>query len=283
VRLGLLLLPLLGGCNAIFGLDPTTRVEDDAGTDRDGAVVDAGETIDADPALTARIWALDIDYIQLAQVFEGFEASARFGPDLDGCVRLAEAGGCHAAQCEAIFPTIPAPNTGTITIEGNDVHELFPDGNGLYPTIFGNTSFFDPGITIGVYSAGGTVPPLSKNVVSPPLVTITSPPLPNASEMVIFTRSAGIDLTWPPASTTIHLILTDSATGRVTCDLPASTGAGTVPPAVLNLLAAGAGTLSAYTVERDTVKAGDFEVQVVAAQSARRFDGDRAHGGTFLQ
>jgi hypothetical protein len=285
VRGFLLLLPLLGGCNAIFGLDPTSLAGgDDAAVDTDGSAGDdAGRTIDANPALSARIWALSIDYIQLAQVVQGYQAHARFGPDPDGCARVVEAGGCYAAQCEAISPTVPAPNTGTITIEGNNLVDLVPDNNGFYPLQSGDQSLFAPEITIGVYSPGDTVPAMSSTLVSPPLVTITSPPLPTDSEMVIFTRSAGIDLTWPPASTTIHLIISDAASGRVYCDLPASTGAGSVPPAVLNQLASGNAILSVYTVERDTVAAGDFEVQVVAGQAARRFDGDRAHGGAYLQ
>ena len=286
MRLALLILPLLGGCNAIFGLDPTSLAGgDDAAVDTDGgAGDDAGRTVDANPAMTGRIWAMNADYTTGVMTAEAYEATARFGPPTEACSHLEEVGGCSAEQCAAVPPTVPAPHTGTITIDAQNLAVLVPSPDGLYPPMSNSTTgLFDGGITIGVYSDGDTIPAVSATLVSPPVVTITSPPLPSATQPGIITRGSGLDLTWAAASTTIHVIVADVDGTRVTCDLPASAGTGSVPPKVLEQLTAGPGSFWAYTVEREPTVAGDYDVQVIAAQAVLRADGDWARGSVSLQ
>jgi hypothetical protein len=278
------LLSGLAGCNALFGLDETHGGDDDD----DIGTIDAGDDgVDANPAKLGLVWGLNLDYVAAATPVHGYEAYAAFGPAAESCAKLVETGGCIAIDCDPAQVPVPAPNTGILFVEGQRLVELDPDPNsGLYPNPSGvDGGFFDPGVTVGVYSNGGSIPALSQNVVAPPLVTISSGLLPSATDAVTVDRQSGIELAWaaPQGGGNLYLIIGDAVGVRVHCTLPLADGSATIPGAALEQLAAGVGSLYSYTTASALTVAGDYQVTVVIAQSLRRSDGDWARGTVNIQ
>ena len=69
MRAGLLLLPLAGGCNALFGLDPA-QVGDDVPGDG-GVGDDSGPRPDAPSAELATVFGASLDYTQAGSTVSG--------------------------------------------------------------------------------------------------------------------------------------------------------------------------------------------------------------------
>jgi hypothetical protein len=287
----------LAGCNQLFGLDAPRGVDaagdddlddaapgDDGGGDRDGGDGTDGGSDGRTPGLPAMVWATNIDVTSPAGAVLGYEARASFSTP-DDCVLLAAAGSCRAERCMAGVQPPPVPHSGTITIEGNNLVNLVPESDGTYtPASSVSGDLYDPGITVGVYSTGGTVPAFSADFPAPAITRFTAPALPSPTAPATFTRASGIGLTWTPVvPAAIIVLIGDTVGGRVTCNIPGSAGSATIPATVMNELSAGGGSFAAYTVVTGQRAAGAFDVTIVIAQAARRSDNDWARGTITLQ
>ncbi|HUQ02457.1 MAG TPA: hypothetical protein VM261_08180 [Kofleriaceae bacterium] len=290
---------LLAGCNQLFGLDAPRAVDaagdddlDDAATgddgggdDPDGSDATDGASDGRPPGRPAIVWGTNIDVTSPAGALLGYEARASFSTP-DDCVLLAAAGNCRTERCTAGVQAPPVPQSGRITIEGNNgLVDLDPESDGTYPpATSASGDLFDPGITVGVYSTGGTVPAFSAALAAPAIIRFTAPALPSPTAPATFTRASGLGLSWTPAvPDAIVIIIGDTVGGRTTCNLPGAAGSATIPATVLNELSAGSGSFAAYTVVTDQRVAGAFDVTIVVAHAARRSDNDRARGTITLQ
>jgi hypothetical protein len=271
MRAGWLLLTL-AGCNALFGLEPAQLGGD------------GGATVDADPGapdaggIPGIVFGLSKDYTQDGSTVQHRSGEAFFGAT--DCERVAEAGLCFARSCVPTDPVIPADHAGTITIEGDlALVDLVPDPEGLYPRVDGfDGRLFNAGITVGVYSTGGDIPAFSSTLTAPSTITFTTP-MPLSIQ-----RAQGLELAWPAVDDgTVWILVVDNAGTTVSCEFPASAGAGAIPTDVLAELQAGFGTFTGYVINRDVALAGDYRVTNVVAQVTRRPDGDWATGTVALE
>jgi hypothetical protein len=290
----------LAGCNQLFGLDAPRGVDaagdddmDDAAPGDDGGDGDGSDDADGGSdggsdgrtsGLPAIVWATNIDVTSPAGAVLGFEARASFSTP-DDCVLLAATGSCRAERCTAGVQAPPVPHSGTITIEGNNLVNLVPESDGTYPPASSvSGDLYDPGITVGVYSTGGTVPAFSADFPAPAITRFTAPALPSPTAPATFTRASGIGLVWTPGvPAAIIVIIGDTVGGRITCNIPGSSGSATIPDTVMNELSAGGGSFAAYTVVTGQRVAGAFDITIVVAQAARRSDNDWARGTITLQ
>jgi hypothetical protein len=296
MRVGALILLLVGGCNVVFGLEPA----DDDGTGGDAAIDGAGDDgggdgdggdVDGPPGtIPGTVWALNVDQTLDKVVQAGFEATALFGPPNTSCTLLYSENTCRVEACTPLNQQLPAPNAGLVTIEGDlRLVNLEPDGVGLYPTLSGiDGGFFGAGVTLGAYSAGtngtGGVPAFSATLISPDPVSFSLGALPSQTSPTTILRATGLPLRWTAASRgTVTIIIAEPGSRRLTCYFPVTAELAEVPPTVLLQMPAGSASLWAYNVERTSTTAGDYEIQFVAAHAARRFDGAWARGTVTLQ
>jgi hypothetical protein len=132
------------------------------------------------------------------------------------------------------------------------------------------TDLFTGGEMLSVHAAGGDVPAFSFMTVAPSALDLTAPPRPANQAPLMLDRASDLALTWDSAGMgSVIVAFSDSSPTLVQCTFAAKDKAGTIPKDALAALAKGAaGTFFFGPGSSDVVAAGDYQVQVVVANSA---------------
>lgn len=272
---------LLAGCNAIFGLDPTS-LGGDAG--RDATSPDAVPADAFPPELTGVISAFsDLHQSGGAGVL-AFNTTAAFGHAAPTCSAPVYAGECLAHLCVAPAETGPFPDAGQIDIVGTIGTSMIPNPDGTYPDSSGATGLFGDDQILSVSATGNQVPMFMANPVAPTAVTFQQSDLPASGVAVNLVRQDGIDLTWasvPGGIVTFIAVGSDQTV--IECDFPSERGSGKVQPTTLLELPAGAGYVQAAVIANEDIDDAPYRIRLRIAAVARRADGDWVNGPVNLQ
>lgn len=269
----------LGGCNAIFGLDPT-RLGADGATAPDADTTPA----DAYPAeLTGTIYAFSASYQHAGVTIVGLGASALFGHPASTCTSPVFAGDCEAEQCTSPVDPGPWPDAGRVDIIGTSTVSMTPNPDGSYPYASSSVStLFADGQQVSFTGAGGTIPAFTATFAAPVSVTFQPNALPAPGLPATLVRANGMDLTWPPASGLVVVAIVEG-TSQMVCRFPAERGSGRLEPTTLATLPAGDAMMQSVVVTREDVVAGEYHLALVPEVCARRADGDWVDGPLTLQ
>jgi hypothetical protein len=156
-------------------------------------------------------------------------------------------GPCRVIDCRPGDGGAPphGVSAGTVTLTKGSATLLTiaPDAAGVYPAASQTTGLFAAGDSVILEAAGGDLPSFSETFTAPPLVTVISP-VPDDAGATVVSRNADLAVTWQPVSggVTVSLVQTPpgaidvSSAFRTLCEFDGSTGAGTVPAAVVGQL-----------------------------------------------
>jgi hypothetical protein len=157
-------------------------------------------------------------------------------------------GGCYVIDCTAQGPAPTAIASGQVDLYSGAMTLLsvMPEADGVYPTTYTQGALWTAGSSIGIRSAGGSLPKFDVPLTAPATITVTKP-VPNGPDPVI-TRSAGLTASWSGATgkVTVAVSQTPAAAVDLTtsvrffCEFDGAAGTGSVPAAVTSVLSASA-------------------------------------------
>lgn len=230
--------------------------------------------------------ATTIESYSLFASFANATGTTGTGTSGSGCSTSTE-GACTVMDCtiasgDAGTPggtgdagSAKAPNAGDIAVSASLDVTLTPDGTtGSYAAKTGQVKLFAPDEDIAIDAKGNDVPAFKTNLTAPSLVTITAPTWPTPGQPLQIDRSKPLDLKWSDGKNgnVVVSVTSSSASkvGMVSCTFKAADGAGTIPSAALGKLdAAGSATIAINGSSTDSVKAGDYTVNVSATSPAK--------------
>jgi hypothetical protein len=190
----------------------------------------------------------------------GTSAYASFDAAPPQCPILMKMGNCYVEQCSTTTPMHMYENAGSVHITGTSQPiTLDPAADNTYMSFTATADLAQPGDMLTVTADGTTVPGYTETLVVPSKITITSPAKPAAAVPV--SRAADYTIAWSGGSTgDVELAAGSSTQGApfVYCQIPSSAGTGTIPAALLSMLPAGMGSISAHGWSTMTKQASDW-------------------------
>jgi hypothetical protein len=288
--------------------EASLTIEKDAGHPVIAPVVDAGAPFDADThvdsgeaiddagaGIDVALPAADLGDILLTSGAyssgsgQTLKTAAVFYPSVaaTGCT-VALVAGCKIETCTATTPGgAPLASAGSIAITGGAYPLVLQPGSGnLYGTPVpdgdsGVEVLWHGNETLHVSASGADVPAFTADVLAPTQVTVvtqlpTSISRLNPFDVSWFKKSAGqvaVDVSSTAGGTSYYL----------ECLFDVAAGFGEVPQAALAQIAGGTGTLSVFTVTKQTVSAGGWTVGTFAQTDANDPNGAEWAGPIGIQ
>jgi hypothetical protein len=287
---GLLALTVaLAGCNAIFGLAPTSLGGDGGATDDADHRGPDAETADAvPPSHHGDISATSYGYMQDGSVVNQYGAAANIGHLSPACDITPVSSACSVYHCATVPDPGPWPDTGTIEIIGTNSVALTPDTNGAYAQQSNGTMrLFLDGNPVEIGSTGGEVPAIDEVFAAPHSVSFTAGAVADSSTSPAFARDQDLAYAWNGGATTeiVEIVIQDALGVDVVCRFPdgAGAGTGTIPAEALVQLAAGPGSFVSLVYTTETVLAGAYDLDLYLQVVSKSPSGDFASGAVTLQ
>jgi hypothetical protein len=196
------------------------------------------------------------------------------------CAR-SRVGPCEATVCTSTLGG-QGDSAGNLTITGGAQPVTITPMGGVY-SAGPLANPWPSGTVLGVAAAGATVPSFSTSVKMPGgPIQITGPALaaPTGPQLT-FARGSDVTFTFTGGTDgQLELSLTSSANSYalLKCGFAAAAGSGTVPAAALALLPSGLASLTAESVDRKVLSAGDYLIDVTAEYVAMQ---PQPQGGTY--
>jgi hypothetical protein len=179
-------------------------------------------------------------------------------------------GACQLSACTPAATNMDS-NAGTITVTDGATSAVLSTyaATGQYKQVSA-LGLLNSGDTVSYSAAGGSIPAFTGTVKAPPVVTITAPTTMFGSTLTVDTTK-DFTATWTGIAVgMVALQFTDSAgNAAAVCTFPGSDGRGTVPSAgvldEIKVLSRGMGSFAFLSVQKSTVAAGDYQVNLEAA------------------
>jgi len=207
----------------------------------------------------------------------------------DGGTIVSSAGATFANRCQRT-PIGPCTrftctgmamhSAGTITISGGAAPESLTYGAAGYGALNSTARLWPPGTSLTLSAPGAEVPGWNALLTMPANVTFSAP---NLAGTPTVPRTSDLSFAWQGGSQIVSITLVRTGSPVIVCELPAASGAGKIPTAVLQQLAAGTWTISADAIDRVVEPAGLWMIDAVAINQALGANGQLYEGTIQLQ
>ena len=264
--------------------DGATAAEDGSAADGDGSTVDAGPAVGF-----GTVSLYSNSFMSGSSTFQSYAVAAAFGlrnTDASTCT-LAMISGCAVHRCappplgDGGMVGLPI-HAGPIGVRGGREEVLLlPAADGQYPAATSSrATLWSGGEELEITAVGSLrVPSFTQLLEAPGPMRVSAPALPTFGEAFALPRSRPLTLSWETPTTartltvTLAAILPTGGSVVARCDFDASLGSGTVAAGVLAELPAGEGSMSLQPTAQALLRAGEYEVRVIATTLAVRSDG----------